>query len=79
MDFDYCLLILNIKDIGFPGRINNSGEGTWHAVRRGVIQKVSNSGNEVSVELDENVPLISGSYDNKQTHTHRFKLVFTLV
>lgn len=80
MDFDYCLLILNIniEDIGFLGRINNSSEGTWHAVRCGVIKKVSNSGNEVSVELDEIVPLMWGSHDNKQTHTHRFKLVFTL-
>lgn len=42
-------------------------------------QKVSNSGNEVSVELDEIVPLIWGSHDNKQIHTHRLKLVFTLL
>lgn len=68
-----------MEDIGFLGRINNSSEGTRHAVRRGVVRKVSNSGNEVSVELDEIVPLLWGSHDNNQTHTYRLKLVFTFV
>lgn len=75
MNFGYCLLIpnINMEDIGFLGRISNSSEGTGHAVRRGIIKKVPNSGNEVSVELDEIVPLIWGSHDNKHTHTCRLK------